>query len=75
MTSHNGDHVSRILKAATKGRDGKTVRCDRCETPLRFTGRERPSSGQAAAMVVLNSHCANPQCVDAGDPNQQSSVD
>ncbi|WP_127154400.1 hypothetical protein [Streptomyces lydicus] len=73
MTSHNGDHVGRIMKAATKGRDGNTVRCDRCETPLRFTGRERPSAGQAAAMVVLNSHCPNLECGDAGELDQQPS--
>ncbi|WP_328742967.1 hypothetical protein OG436_29695 [Streptomyces caniferus] len=61
MTSHDGDHVNRILKAAAKGRDGSNVTCDRCTSPLQFTGRERKTSGQTP-MVVINSHCPNDEC-------------
>ncbi|MFF4604731.1 hypothetical protein ACFY12_18620 [Streptomyces sp. NPDC001339] len=69
MSSHDGDHVNRILTAATKRRDGKPVTCDRCGTPLLFTGRERPGTG-TTPMVIIAGHCPNTECPDAEDPRR-----
>ncbi|GGX44308.1 hypothetical protein GCM10010341_77600 [Streptomyces noursei] len=56
-----GDYINRILKSATKSwhDDQETVACDRCCTPLQFTGRERQS------IVEVRSHC--PKCTGGVD--------
>ncbi|WP_328381937.1 hypothetical protein OHS81_02310 [Streptomyces sp. NBC_00400] len=65
----DGDHVNRILHAATQGREGKAVLCDRCDTPLIFTGRERATSVQTP-MVVITGHCLNAECSGDGSPHR-----
>ncbi|MCZ1011445.1 hypothetical protein [Streptomyces lydicus] len=71
MTGNDGDsdHVNRILHAATQGREGKAVLCDRCDMPLIFTGRERATSVQTP-MVIITGHCPNAGCSDDGSPHR-----